>query len=194
MSKVIKLIICSIAIGLFVFSPFVKSSEAGYEEIEKENALLVNFYRDPQPDKISNALEHISTSNFIKTSPTDVSAMTAYLFGRIAKQNSKLISKYLEIFEKNSQTHEGRVFILMVLQICGDQDTRHFLENKLNDKNFQSVKQDIQNVLSGDIPIKFDPLKREIKDGADLDFLWAEFFITGEKEPIGKIIDHLDRV
>lgn len=194
MNRAIKLVICVAMLDLFVLSPFLKSADAGYEEIEKEyNELLVNYYRNPQPDKIPAALERIAASDFIKNQPTDISAMTAYLFGRIARQDPSLISKYTEVFEKASPAHEGRVFILMVFQICGNEEVRHFLENKLDDKDFLNEKQDIQNVLKGSIPVKFSPLTREVKDGVDLDFLWAEFIVTGKKEPVVKIIDVLER-
>ncbi len=179
---------------VFLFSSFSQTANAGYEEIEKEyNDLLVNYYRNSQPDKIPTALEHIAVSDFIKNQPTDVSAMTSYLFGRIAREEPSLVAKYMEVFDKASLTHEGRVFILMVFQICGNKSVKHFLGGKLNDENFVNEKQDIQNILTGGIPIGFNPLKREVKDGVDLDFLWVEFFITGSREPISKIIDVLGR-
>lgn len=179
-------------VGIFLFSPIGQTANASYEEIEQEyNNLLVNYYRNPQNDKIPVALEHIAASDFIKNQPTDVSAMTSYLFGRIAQKEPSLVEKYMEVFAKTSLTHEGRVFILMVFQICGNELVKHFLEAKLNDENFVNDKQDIQNILNGGFPIGFDPLKREIKNGADLDFLWAEFFVTGNREPIAKIVDAL---
>lgn len=193
MKKKVKVILIVVFLGIVLSLNFFQSAEAGYEEIEKEyNVLLVNYYRNPQIDKIPAALEHIASSDFIRNQPTDVSAMTAYLFGRIARIEPSLIPKYTEVFEQTSQTHEGRVFILMVFQICGNESVKHFLEGKLNDKNFINERQDIQNILDGGIPITFNPLKREIKDGADLDFLWAEYFITGNKEPIVKIIETLE--
>lgn len=192
MRKKQKIVLIATFLGIALIANFPKSAEAGYEEIEQEyNELLINYYCNPQIDKIPTALEYIATSDFIKNQPTDVSAMTAYLFGRIARIEPSLIPKYMEVFGRSSQTHEGRVFILMVFQTCGNKEVRHFLEDKLIDGNFAKEKQDIQNVLNGDIPIKFNPLIQEVKDGVDLDFLWAEFFVTGDKEPIVKIIDTL---
>jgi len=192
MKKKVKIIFMTVCLGVALYANFLQLADASYEEIEKEyNDLLVNYYRNAQPDKIPAALEHIAASEFIKTSPTDVSAMTAYLFGRIARQEPSLVAKYMEVFEKATQTHEGRVFILMVFQICGNEEVKHFLEDKLNNKDFVNEKQDMQNILNGGLPIGFDPLKREIKNGVDLDFLWAEYFVTGAKEPIVKIVDTL---
>lgn len=142
MKKKVKIILVTTFLSIVFFANFFQLAEADSDGIEKEyNDLLVNYYRNPHPDKIPSALEHIAASDFIKNQPTDVSAMTAYLFGRIARQEPSLVSKYMEVFEKATHTHEGRVFTLMVFQICGNEEVKHFLEDKLNDKNFETEKQ-----------------------------------------------------
>ena len=178
--------------GIVFFVSSFKSTDASYEEIEIEyNEVLVNYYRNPQVDKIPVVLDHILQSNFFRDKATGIFTLTAYYFGRIARLEPALIPKYMEFFEKMSQKHEGRFFILMVFQICGNETVKQFLVEKQNDKNFVNEKQDIQNILNGGAFPQFNPLTREIRDGADLDILWAEFFVTGNKEPILKIIDTL---
>ncbi|HOW36573.1 MAG TPA: hypothetical protein PL155_09220 [Candidatus Omnitrophota bacterium] len=159
---------------------------------EDINSLTMHYYSNPQPDKIPGALKNYLLSEFFNSSqPTEFYASFSYLVGRIAKAESSLIPEYLKIFD--SATHNGRVFLIMVFQICGNEQVKEYLRTKLDDKNFAKEKGDIENILTRGIPISYNPLKREVKDGVDLDALWAEFFVTGEKEPIVKIVDVLTR-
>ncbi|MBL7130496.1 MAG: hypothetical protein ISS45_03700 [Candidatus Omnitrophica bacterium] len=157
---------------------------------EEFNNFFTYYYLNPQPNEAPSALRQFISSDFFKSQqPTEIYAMQSYFFGRIAQMNPVLISEYMNLF--NDTTHEGRVFILMIFQISGNEQVKAFLQTKLDKEDFINEREDIKNVLKGGMPIDFNPLRREIEDGADLDFLWTEFFITGIKEPIVKIIDVL---
>jgi hypothetical protein len=161
--------------------------------IEADFNVLTYYYVNPQPDKVPLELEKfIASERFIKDENFRKYGVynTAYLFGRVAQLVPALITKYEDIFEKSS--HEGRSFILKIFQICGNEQVKDFLTAKLKDKNFSKEKNEISEIIKEGIPIGFNPLDREIKDGSDLDFLWAEFMITGNEKAIQKIIAVLD--
>ena len=161
------------------------------DDIDKQyNNLLMNYYQDPQPQKVPAALEHFAASEFVKTQSTEVAGVMAYTFGRIAQLDSKLIPEYIKVFKRT--TSEGRKFILMVFQICGNQQVADFLREKLIDQGYKNERDEIINVLSKELPVPFDPLLNDVENNDDLDFLWAEFFVTGRQEPINKIIKVLD--
>lgn len=103
----------------------------------------------------------------------------AYSFARIAQLNPDLIKKYTDLFEIT--THEGRLFLLKVFQICGNAEVRKFLEDKKGKASFNKEKSEIKAALNKEFPIKLNVLEKPIKDAGDLDFLWCEFFITGRQ-------------
>lgn len=147
---------------------------------EEFNNFITYYYLNSQPDKAPLVLSKFISSDLFKSNQTaDIYGMQSYIFGRIAQMEPKLIPEYMNIF--NETTHEGRIFLLMIFQICGNQQVKEFLQTKLEDEKFVNERRDIKNVLEGGVPVNFNPLKRGIKDGADLDYLWAEFFVTGAK-------------
>lgn len=178
--------------GLLIFSAFIPAIAAQAQNAEIENVdLLLNYYRNPQFEKVPAVLERFVVSDFLQKQSAEVCAMYAYLFGRIAVREPALIPAYMSVFEKMPPVHEGRIFILMIFRICGNEDVVRLLETKLDNPDYAGERQDIQNVLKGGLPVKFDPLTAEVKEAVDLDFLWADFFVTGDKKPVVKIIDVL---
>ena len=47
-------------------------------------------------------------------------------------------------------------------------------------------------MLQYPIPLGIDPLKRRVESARDLDYLWAEFMVTGNEKAVKKIIQVLD--
>lgn len=179
---------------IIIFVLFASEGHLRAEPAHEEdfNSLTMYYYSNPQPEKIPLALQDYLSSEFFNSNqPSGFYTSVSYLIGRIARAEPSLVPEYLKIFD--GATHNGRVLLIMVFQICGNEQVKEYLRTKLNDKNFAKEKVDIENILKMDIPISYDPLKREVKSGVDLDALWAEFFVTGNKEPIVKIIDVLSR-
>lgn len=142
------------------------------DNVEAESNVLTYFYLNPQPDKVPIQLEKFITSeqftkdeNFRKYGFYNI----AYFFGRIAQLKPSLITKYENLFEKAS--HEGRSFILRVFQVCGNEQVSDFLLAKLKNKNFFKEKDEISKIIEEGIPIRLNPLEKEVKDAGDLDFL-----------------------
>ncbi len=180
---------------VFLLTPSIhalaKEMGGGPAVEKKYQDILTNFYKNPEPQKIPAALEHYAASNFPKTQPPEVLGAVAYIFARIAQQEPALVPKYREVFVKTS--HPGRLFVLMVLELCGDEKVEVFLKEKLDDKNFKLEKPAILEALKKGIPYPFNPLAQEVKKAVDIDFLWADFFVTGQKEPLLRIIDVVSR-
>ena len=157
------------------------------------NEVIRHYYLNPQPDKVPALLEQfISSDGFKKNQVSKESPdfVIAYSFGRIAQLNSALLKKYNEIFEKAS--HDGRLFVLKVFTVCGDDQTKQFLSEKAKDKKYENERSDIDKVIKEGIPVKLNPLTNEIKGPSDLDLLWAEFTISGNEKEVQKIISVLN--
>ncbi|MDD5014375.1 MAG: hypothetical protein PHW73_04640, partial [Atribacterota bacterium] len=170
------------------------SSAQSQEDSNKNfGNLLAYYYLNPAPDKVPEALENFISSEFFKSGKAlqnNSDYIAAYSFGRIAQLNQSLITQYEDLF--NTTTHEGRLFILKIFQVCGNEQIKVFLNAKLKDKNFIKEKNEISQVIEKGIPIKYNPLEKEVQDASELDFLWAEFMITGNARVVQKIIDILE--
>lgn len=164
------------------------------EDLDKDSGdLLTYYYLRPAPEKVPLALEEFISSKFFTSGQALQKKLiytTAYSFGRIAQLEPSLIKEYEGLFNKTS--HEGRLFILEIFQICGNEQVEEFLKAKLKDKNFREEEKDISKIIKGGIPIEFNPLAKEAKHASDLDFLWAEFMITGDERAVEKIINVLE--
>jgi len=160
--------------------------------VENEFDIITYYYLNSHPNKIPILLEQFLNSEQFKNDENFREYNVdnaAYLFGRIAQLEPGLITKYEDLFDKSS--HDGRIFLLKVFQICGDEQVRNFLLTKLKDKNFSEENDRISKIIEKGIPIELNPLTREVSDASDLDFLWAEFVITGDENAVKKIISVL---
>lgn len=163
------------------------------EDNEPDSDILTYYYLNPCPDKIPLELEKvINSESFTKNENFRKYGIynTAYLFGRIAQIEPSLIRRYEDLFERTSAG--GRSFIIKIFQVCGDERVKDYLVAKLKDRKFMGQKDEILKAVGEGIPLKFNLLDREIKAANDIDFLWAEFFITGDEKAVRKIIDVLD--
>ena len=149
------------------------------------------FYVNPSPNSLSVVLEDFLNSDMWPEKSFDEHAeyLTAYFFARASKSESDILENYKNLFE--SGTHEQRLFMLKVLRFCGNQDVKNFLISKLDNEEFANESEQINNILEEDIPIDFNPLTDSIETAGDLDFLWVEFMVTGNKEAVIKIINTL---
>lgn len=166
---------------IIVIPCFTMAEEDSGEDV------LTYYYLKPMPDKVPHTLEKIISSDFLTKSESHNKIILAYTFGKIAQMDPSVIKGYEDIFEKTS--HEGRVFILQIFQICGNEQIKEFLNTKLKDNKFNSEKESISKVVESGIPITLNPLEKNVKDATDLDLLWAEFMVSGNEKAIQKIID-----
>lgn len=154
-------------------------------EEQEFNELTMFYYQKPNPARVPDAVRY-----FITNGPLHSYTSMAYLFGIMAKLDPSLIPEFEKVFVDTS--HQGRSFMLLIFQICGNDQVIEFLKSKSNDAVFSNEKKDIDEALSRGLPLKYNPLTRAVESPLDEDCLWAEFFVTGKKEPIVRIIDVLN--
>lgn len=164
------------------------------DKLDKEfGEILTSYYLKPVPGKIPAIMEKFISSEFFisnQAKQNNSEYITAYSLGRIAQLEPSLIKKYEHLFEKTS--HEGRIFILKVFQICGNEEVKTFLSDKLKDSKFAKEEDAISAVLKEKMPLELNLLTKEAKNASDLDFLWVEFLVSGDERAVRKIIDVLD--
>lgn len=180
--------ICIIVMSII----FMTSFTAWGNDLDKDFELLMYYYLNPQPEKIPLLLEDLLSSEMFKNKQlrqTKNIESNAYAFGRIGQLEPSVIPKYEALFKKTS--HKGRLFILQILQVCGNEQVEKFLKEREKDWAFLGEKRAISEALKTGIPIEFDALTIPIHEGCDLDYLWWDFMVTGKKELVLRIIETL---
>jgi len=178
-----------IILGVMLVVLLSSDAFANIQSEEQFHQFFNNYYKEPKPKAIPQALEYFLSSELFMFSFSNnwhVIEITAYFFGRAAEEDPNLLRAYEKIYKKVGR--EGKAFIITTFSIFRDQGSEDFLRDQLvSDISSYELIMDI---------LKKPPLKRESfvksEEGVNnIDFLWVEYFFTGEKEPIGKIIDVL---
>ena len=159
---------------------------------EEFGQFIIFYYKNPDVNKVPDALSTALGSAFIdddKNCDEHCKDLIAFFFARVAKDKPFLWESYKSTFEKAS--HKQRLFLLRVFRLSSRPDIEQYCKLKLNDRNFTSEKADICKVLDANKSKDFSPLNMDINDAAVLDFLWEEFFVTGSREPVERIISVL---
>ena len=100
--------------------------------------------------------------------------LALYFFARVAALDPSVIPLYEASQRKTSQ--EGRKFISTVLRLTTDDPTQE---------------------LDTSLPTELDVFRCPVAGPEDLDYLWVEFYVTGSKQAVRKIVEVLiwpDRV
>jgi tetratricopeptide (TPR) repeat protein len=113
-----------------------------------------------------------------------------YFFARIAQIKPDALRGYEVMFD--NVPHRGKLFILGILRLAGDAKTRDFLNPRLHNWRFLRERRAIRLALEGDFKEAISVIQRPIKSGTDLDLLWVEFIVTGNTEPVLRVIDVLE--
>ncbi len=181
----ILLVIFLLSSGLF--STVAQADITSEEELNK---FVTHYYQNPQPNQIPQAVKYfISSAEFKRYMQTNqhLVEMLAYFFGRVAELSPKLRRDYEKMYDKADE--KSKVFFWKIFSVYRDPTTEKFFKAKMNADPTQKVV--LQNMLN-------QPLKgkqffvKDVQGLNQLDFLWMEFFATGSREPIQKIIDVLN--
>jgi hypothetical protein len=160
---------------------------------QRELQRLTNSYHKiGSPKKAEEAINWIIDTQYYKNffQPDGID-LPAYFFGRLTLIESDLLRVYESLFQNSSSS--AKIWILSILSISGDEQTKKFLERCLIDNSYKPIFESISNAIHHLEDLEpLDFLSREIKSGADLDLLWVEYSITGNEEPINRIITVLD--
>jgi hypothetical protein len=156
---------------------------------------MMNYYRKPDPElgpKLLNDLlrkENIGHPWFAANEhPRN---LIAAQFGDIAIGKPKVVRQYEAAFAGAPPL--GRRVIVRALTNCGDKETVAKIDEWLKDE-----KIDMKPELEALKKHLEDPKRRHARDvppkePKDLDFLWVNFFSTGDYAPISRILDVFDR-
>jgi hypothetical protein len=158
------------------------------------NEFFTYYYKTEASDQVAEALEYFINSGMMEQSgtvPFGESHIMPYFFAKIAENNPTVLEEYETIFEKAS--HEGRIFILKLMEWLHDEYTREFLNSVLQSEEYREERDAIEQTLWVLSSLKkLDIFRAEISSGDDLDLLWTEFVVTGGREAVLRIIDVLE--
>jgi len=147
------------------------------------------YYINPQPYKAPAAARSFLSSELAgveESCDEDCRYSAAYVFGRIGQLEPNVVPQYHVLFEEGN--HQQRMFMLDVLQLCGDKRTEEFFISRLKAGRYINEGRRVKEVLAQGIPVEFDPINNTIESSLDVDLLWREFAITGSEEAIRHII------
>ncbi len=145
------------------------------------------YYKSGSPDQVPLALTYFVTEN---PWPESSLPLGLYFFARIAQSAPQLVRSYEALLPQLSTN--GVSVLLQVLHAAGDDGTREFLVSCLENDEYSGQHGAISEILKSDFPQFQSALLRPVRDCLDLDLLWIEFLVTGNKDAVVTIIDVLD--
>jgi len=111
--------------------------------------------------------------------------------GDIATGHPEVIREYEKAFTGASP--KGRLVVIRALHNAGDKETVKAVGEWIKDPKFAEQKAELEGLKAS----LEDPKRQHVRDvparaPKDLDYLWANFFVTGEYAPISRILDVFD--
>jgi hypothetical protein len=117
--------------------------------------------------------------------------LIAAQIGDIGAGHPEIVREYEAAFADASPA--GRKVIVRALTNAGDKDTAKKVGEWIADKKFADEKSELEKLKAHiEDPKRQHARDRPAKEPKDLDFLWCNFFITGEYAPISRILDVFD--
>jgi uncharacterized protein (TIGR03066 family) len=153
------------------------------------------YYKSPDPELGPKMLQALLQKENIEhpwfATNGHVLLLIGAQLGDIASGKPKIVREYESAFA--GAPLAGRRVIVRALTNCGDATTIKTISGWLSDDKFADIRPELES-LKKDLE---DPKRKHLRDRAaqspdDLDFLWSNFFITGEYAPISRILDVLD--
>jgi tetratricopeptide (TPR) repeat protein len=158
------------------------------------NDFTTYYYLSPQPDMAPQALNYFLSSKLFFRDNINTNGhvieMFTYFFGRVADINPYLIREYEKYYDAEDKF--GKSFLMNIFSIASDEQNKQFFKEKLTTETDNEMKDFLEKIIAMP-PLGNKRIIEGVKDYNDLDFMWMEFFITGNKEPIVKLVDVLAR-
>jgi len=163
-------------------------SADGYRDVWK---FVLSYHQKPNAKKLVGALEKMCRSGVWAREDFGEGDeyIFAYFFARAAGTNSEILGGYVNLFE--NEAHRQRLFLLKVLQLCGNKSTEEYFRKKLAAGRFLNERTKIEEVLRRGIPYDFKVMAEPVDDARKVSLLWAEFLATGDRGAILKLISAL---
>jgi len=162
----------------------------------KEYAPFITYYyTNPQPEKAKQMLVDIIKEENLEhpwyKDRAFVFQLMAANLGEIGYGQEKMVRYYESKFA--GAPDGGKRIIIRALQTCGDKGTTEQVEKWLSDDANAGVKKELTSLKAH----LADPNRKRSRDVApknppELDYLWGDYFATGECAPISRILDVFD--
>jgi len=178
-----------ILVGLLASAGLAGGPENGLDDISR---FMTYYYLHPAPEKLPTMLkDFLGSGRSADGKSLDAAReyQCAYFFARASESDPNIVESYTSFFE--SGTYAQRLFILRILEFCGNENTKRFFEANLRVGRFSREQDYIVQALEEGIPLKFEPITEPIRGAGDLDFLWTEFTVTGSEDIIKRIVSVL---
>ena len=138
---------------------------------EELSAFAASYYRRENPesgkeDQLANALR-FAASNFEAPDP-HAHSLSVYFFARVASLDTSVLFRFEKLLEKCSGY--GRDYVSTVISLAKCEGTQEL-------------------TLEDSFPTHFDLLETPVQGCEDLDYLWTEFFVTGNQEAVAQILE-----
>jgi hypothetical protein len=154
------------------------------------------YYKDPDPElgpkmlKAILAKENLEHPFFVKNA--FILDLIAAQIGDIGAGHPKVVRAYEAAFADAPPA--GRKIILNALRNAGDKETVKQVQAWAADKKYADQKAELEALQKHlEDPKRTHVRDRPVKEPKDIDFLWANFFTTGEYAPVSRILDVFDR-
>jgi len=132
---------------------------------------ITGFHRQPDPLAAPAWLKRFAHELVRMSAPTEPGAsLGIYFFVRIASLDDSVIGQYENVLEQLKDADAQR-YVSTVIMLAKGADPRT-----------------VAIAVDDRFPIGLDVLKRDIVSAIDLDYLWVEFFITGNEAALERII------
>jgi len=164
--------------------------------VKQHSRTVMYYYRSPDPTLgpklLKEFLKPENVSHPWFNGKEHVLLLNGALFGDMVAGKPKLVREFEAAFADTSVN--GRRVVIRALFHCGDKDTIPHVAAWLKDEKNAALRDEL-TALQKHLE---DPKRKNVRDRAareprDLDFLWANFFITGEYAPISRILDVFDQ-
>lgn len=180
--KLILLVVTIINIYFISFPAYCKDSI-----LDDFGKFSMSYYLQPNPEKVSWFLDKLIKDNTFRHDLSRNDFLWAYFFGRAASLSPSLVSEYKKVYLSSDLI--GKEFILGIFKIYRTKELENFLRESIGSSEL-GLKNKIEELLKNPALGK-NAIPEKLSDASQLDLTWCDFFVTGTREPIVKIIDVL---
>jgi hypothetical protein len=163
--------------------------------LKEHGRVLTYYYKSPSPELGPQLLKDLLAKENIEDpwfrEHEHVLHLVSAQLGDMAVGKPRIIRKYEAQFANASRP--GRFVILRALENCGDAATLKQINAWLADPQYEDLRPRLE-ILKQQLS---DPVSKHVRNRPaqtpdDLDFLWANFFITGDYAPASRVLDVLE--
>jgi len=164
----------------------------GLDFEDKDSEFMKAYYKSPEPEKVGAYLEHcLDNGVFSESNGCDLHCKWTgkYFFARVAQLDPNVLENYQSYYKKAGLRE--RLFVLDLFELFCDEQTKTFLERQKKSAMYEEEQTKIEKVLAIGGVGDFSAFEIEVDNPGALDFLWTEFFASGNPEAVSRVVDSL---